>query len=130
MTTRWNHAKKISARVANELVLNFRNELFFVFFLIDHNWSDTASEKDGNSAPATPGFAAITNQKALVRTLPIDPQSGSHEYHEISDEEVGESPAFDLGPSLMDEVLKALGGGGSSGHTSSTAAGTAGKPII
>lgn len=60
--------------------------------------------------------------------MPIDPQSGAHEYHEISDEEVGESPAFDLGPSLMDEVLKALGGGGSS-HTS-TAAGTTGKVMI
>ena len=33
MTTRWNHAKKILVRVANELVLNFRNELFFVLFL-------------------------------------------------------------------------------------------------
>lgn len=33
--------------------------------------------------------------------------SESHEYHEISDEEIN-SPAFDFGPSLMDEVFKEL----------------------
>ena len=92
--------------------------MLFFCILKDHNWSDTASDKDGNSAPATPSFSAA-NQKAVLRGLPLDPQSGAHEYHEISDEEVGESPGFDLGPSLMDEVLKALGGGGGPNSSSS-----------
>ena len=87
------------------------------FVYLDHNWSDTASEKDGNSAPPTPGFLSPINHKALqgVRHLPIDASLGPHEYHEISDEDVAESPGFDLGPSLMDEVLRALGAG--SGQT-------------
>ena len=80
----------------------------------DHNWSDTASERDGSSAPPTPGFLSAANQKTLqgIRQLPIDPAAGPHEYHEISDEDVTESPGFDMGPSLMDEVLRALGGNG------------------
>ena len=36
-----------------------------------------------------------------------DHGNDNHEYHEISDEEVN-SPAFDFGPSLMDEVFKEL----------------------
>lgn len=91
-------------------------------FPTDHNWSDTASEKDGNSAPPTPGFfLPVNHPKTLpgIKSLPIDASLGPHEYHEISDEDVAESPGFDLGPSLMDEVLRALGGGGGSGgHTS------------
>ncbi|XP_046652229.1 activated Cdc42 kinase-like isoform X3 [Daphnia pulicaria] len=87
----------------------------------DHNWSDTASEKDGNSAPPTPGFLAVANQKALqgINQVPVDAFPGPHEYHEISDEEVTDSPGFDLGPSLMDEVLRALGGGSASHMTHS-----------
>jgi hypothetical protein len=80
----------------------------------DHNWSDTASEKDGNSAPPTPGFLSISHQKMIsgnCKAPGLDMPSESHEYHEISDEDVGQSPGFDLGPSLMDEVLRALGGG-------------------
>ena len=89
-------------------------KLIFYFLLsVDHNWSDTASEKDGNSAPPTPGFLAAANQKALqgIVQVPSDAFPGPHEYHEISDEEAADSPGFDLGPSLMDEVLRALGGG-------------------
>ena len=48
-----------------------------------------------------------------------DPPSDPHEYHEISDEDVGESPGFDMGPSLMDEVLRALGGNGGPGSSNS-----------
>lgn len=86
------------------------------FFLLDHNWSDTASEKDGNSAPPTPGFHVTVNQKGMqgIHQVPVDVFPGPHEYHEISDEEVTDSPGFDLGPSLMDEVLRALGGGSGS----------------
>lgn len=52
-----------------------------------------------------------------MRQLPADNAAlGPHEYHEISDEDIAESPGFDLGPSLMDEVLRALGNGG--GHHS------------
>lgn len=98
---------------------NFCRDLSYsdVVIFLDHNWSDTASEKDGNSAPPTPGFLAPINHKALqgVRHLPIDSSLAPHEYHEISDEDVAESPGFDLGPSLMDEVLRALGAG--SGNT-------------
>lgn len=84
--------------------------------MADHNWSDTASEKDGNSAPTTPGFFGIVNHKAhqSAKTQAIESQPGQHEYHEISDEE---SPGFDLGPSLVDEVLRALGGNANPGHS-------------
>lgn len=85
--------------------------------LLDHNWSDTASEKDGNSAPTTPGFFGIANPKGHQpsKTQTIENQPGQHEYHEISDDE---SPGFDLGPSLVDEVLRALGGSSHTGHSS------------
>ncbi|XP_050716113.1 activated Cdc42 kinase-like isoform X2 [Eriocheir sinensis] len=63
----------------------------------EHNWSDTASEDQQDS----PGRS----------------RQADHEYHEISDEEDEPLPrapfsgsSFDLGPSLMDEVFKALGG--------------------
>ena len=93
--------------------LLFSNQLNH-WIVTDHNWSDTASEKDGNSAPPTPGFVTVANQKAVhgLSQAPTDPFPGPHEYHEISDEEVTDSPGFDLGPSLMDEVLRALGAGG------------------
>lgn len=56
--------------------------------------------------------AVANSKKSALHEPPLDP----HEYHEISDEEVGQSPGFDLGPSLMDEVLRALGGGASAGN--------------
>ncbi|XP_064083592.1 activated Cdc42 kinase-like isoform X2 [Macrobrachium nipponense] len=81
----------------------------------DHNWSDTASEDQPDS--------------------PTNSRQTDHEYHEISDEdeplpkiEVRQYPefsqqpfkssSFDLGPSLMDEVFKALGKSTSSGPSS------------
>ncbi|XP_069983106.1 activated Cdc42 kinase-like isoform X3 [Penaeus vannamei] len=80
----------------------------------EHNWSDTASEDQPDSPART--------------------RQSDHEYHEISDEdeplpkvEVGKpfrSSSFDLGPSLMDEVFKALGGSASSGPSSLDAPGS------
>ncbi|XP_071534269.1 activated Cdc42 kinase-like isoform X2 [Panulirus ornatus] len=69
----------------------------------EHNWSDTASEDQPDS--------------------PTQSHQADHEYHEISDEEEPlpkpfRSSSFDLGPSLMDEVFKALGGSASSGPSS------------
>ena len=51
----------------------------------------------------------MVNCKSSLHASPVN---DSHGYHEFSDEEVGESPRFDLGPSLMDEVLRALAGNG------------------
>lgn len=73
----------------------------------DHNWSDTASEDQPDS--------------------PTHSRQTDHEYHEISDEDEPlpkieqpfKSSSFDLGPSLMDEVFKALGGGSTSSGPSS-----------
>ncbi|XP_045605746.1 activated Cdc42 kinase-like isoform X1 [Procambarus clarkii] len=69
----------------------------------EHNWSDTASEDQPDS--------------------PTRSRQTDHEYHEISDEEEPlpkpfRSSSFDLGPSLMDEVFRALGGSASSGPSS------------
>lgn len=77
----------------------------------EHNWSDTASEDQPDSPART--------------------RQSDHEYHEISDEdeplpkvEPFRSSSFDLGPSLMDEVFKALGGSASSGPSSLDAPGS------
>ncbi|KAK3875474.1 hypothetical protein Pcinc_019659 [Petrolisthes cinctipes] len=79
----------------------------------EHNWSDTGSEEQ----PDSPSPESSQT-----------PRQADHEYHEISDEENQEeeeptqkpfrSSSFDLGPSLMDEVFRALGGSASSGPSS------------
>lgn len=92
-------------------------------------WSDSSSEKDltkeyilEKETCAKPLYLKSTKPVDLKLTKPLDlkanatkdGQKSDHEYHEISDEEqmdATESPKFetlDFGPSLMDEVFRAL----------------------
>lgn len=92
-------------------------------------WSDSSSEKDltkeyilEKETCAKPLYLKSTKPLDLKLTKPLDlkanaakdGQKSDHEYHEISDEEqmdATESPKFetlDFGPSLMDEVFRAL----------------------
>ncbi|XP_037512501.1 activated Cdc42 kinase-like [Rhipicephalus sanguineus] len=84
-------------------------------------WSDTSSEKDlakeyilEKEICAKPLDLKLSNPLDVKSMSGKDGQKPDHEYHEISDEEqmdATESPKFetlDLGPSLMDEVFRAL----------------------
>lgn len=84
-------------------------------------WSDTSSEKDlskeyilEKEICAKPLDLKLSKPLDLKSMSAKDGQKPDHEYHEISDEEqmdATESPKFeslDLGPSLMDEVFRAL----------------------
>lgn len=84
-------------------------------------WSDTSSEKDltkeyilEKDSCAKPGELKLSKPLDVKSTTAKDGQKSDHEYHEISDEEqmdATESPKFetlDFGPSLMDEVFRAL----------------------
>ncbi|XP_064459507.1 activated Cdc42 kinase-like [Ornithodoros turicata] len=90
----------------------------------------SSSTVDGKSGPALEAWSDSSSEKDLARDFIVEkdvhskkngrtesPKMGQktdHEYHEISDEEQGgpiDSPkfeSFDLGPSLMDEVFRAL----------------------
>lgn len=88
----------------------------------------SSSVVDGKSGPALEAWSDTSSEKDLVRDFIVEKeqkktgskespkvgQKADHEYHEISDEEqcgAMESPKFealDLGPSLMDEVFRAL----------------------
>ncbi|KAH8040073.1 hypothetical protein HPB51_009329 [Rhipicephalus microplus] len=84
-------------------------------------WSDTSSEKDlakeyilEKEICAKPLDLKLSNPLDVKSMSGKEGQKSDHEYHEISDEEqvdATESPKFetlDLGPSLMDEVFRAL----------------------
>lgn len=86
----------------------------------------SSSTVDGKSGPALETWSDSSSEKDLTKEFILDPtgpqgrkgaregHKPDHEYHEISDEEQmdsTESPKFetlDFGPSLMDEVFRAL----------------------
>ncbi|KAB7506159.1 Tyrosine-protein kinase PR2 [Armadillidium nasatum] len=107
----------------------------------DHHWSDTGSEDHSESLlwpsnkSSNPSAWSTLKSEKSNQTPKSDKGNNDHEYHEISDEEdhndgfskekkegsAFRRDSFDLGPSLMDEVFRALGGSSTStGVPSST----------